>query len=285
MVFVVRRGYIPLVHQAHDVAVVLVELPARGKAIIAMPHSAQNLRELKFDCSSVLPHGFLLIDPVTRIDTPELSEFDGQPCVPRVLAHREECMPLLVDIAALDDQARTLATQYLLAERHVERAPVICAWLDSEASGDAIREHIANHLVGPGAEGADVFWRFYDPRVMSLALAVLDPSQRQALLGPVTSWTFPWAGHYWCVETSGNGLAAVDASSGWPRPDQWPRIDRSDLADRIVRRRLAFSVDHLAHLPSTLDRMFCEAVCQGITSPDALVDYALHRLRQAFLVP
>ncbi|MDN7718633.1 DUF4123 domain-containing protein [Burkholderia gladioli] len=167
----------------------------------------------------------------------------------------------------------------------IQPPSTICAWLDSEASGDAIREHIANHLVGPGAEGADVFWRFYDPRVMSLALAVLDPSQRQALLGPVTSWTFPWAGHYWCVETSGNGLAAVDASSGWPRPDQWPRIDRSDLADRIVRRRLAFSVDYLAHLPSTLDRMFCEAVRQGITSPDALVDYALHRLRQALLVP
>ncbi|QVN11877.1 MULTISPECIES: DUF4123 domain-containing protein [Burkholderia] len=230
--------------------------------------------------SGPLTHGFLLVEPTTLVHAPELLALDMQPCTPRALAHREELMPQLVDISALDDEARALATACWVAETHIERPPVVCAWLSSDAPADAICEHVARYLVGPGADGNPTFWRYYDPRVLSLTHAVLDSSQQRALFGPIQAWQFAWAGHRWCVTRSGADTADTDQPSGWPRREQWPRINCSEAADRVLRRLPTMSVEHAAQFPIALDRVFSEAILSGhAMDVDALVEYALQHLR------
>ncbi|WP_186196980.1 DUF4123 domain-containing protein [Burkholderia gladioli] len=226
--------------------------------------------------------GFLLIDPSTCGHAPDIAALDGQACTPRILAHREEWMPKLVDLATLNDDVRMLAGRYLLGRLHADQPPAICAWLDSEASVDVIAGHIAHHLVGPGIGGQSVFWRFHDPRVFSLALAILDPAQRRALLGPVKSWTFPWAGHGWRVEAGQFAHESVDSPAGWPRPDQWPRIDRSAMAHEVCYRLAGLSSAQAARLPVIVDELFREALNQGLVASHEFVTFALQRLPHDF---
>jgi hypothetical protein len=230
--------------------------------------------------SGPLTRGFLLIEPTTLVHVPELAALDMQPCTPRVLAHREELMPQLVNIAALEDEARALATEYWMAEAHVERPPVICAWMDSDADADAIIEHIARHLVGPGVDGKPAFWRYYDPRVLTLTLAILDSAQRKALLGPIREWQFAWAGQRWGITNAREEAADDDRPSGWPRPEQWTRINHSEVADRILRRLPALSNEQAARLPATLDQLFSESALTSDTKDvDVLVEFMSQRVR------
>jgi len=235
--------------------------------------------------SGPLMHGFLLVEPTMLVHVPELAALDMRPCVHRTLAHREELMPQLIDVAALDDEARVLATESWMAETHVERPPVICAWLDSDAGVDTVSEHVAQYLVGPGSGGKSVFWRYYDPRVLALTLAILDPAQREALLGPVKVWQFAWAGHRWSVTGAGAGAGAGDAepSPGWPRSEQWTRINRSETADRVMRRLPVMSVEQTARLPAALDQLFSDvALNSDAEDVDVLVEFMSERVCNDF---
>ncbi|OXI32744.1 hypothetical protein CFB89_15795 [Burkholderia sp. AU16741] len=228
--------------------------------------------------------GFLLVEPATLAHVPDLAAFDMRACTPRVLAHREELMPRLIDLAALDWEGRRIATERWQEEPEVERPPAICAWIDSAVDADALAEHIARYLVGPGEDGQPVFWRYYDPRVLSLTLEVFDPTQLLALLGPVHEWCFAWAGHRWRIAGLGAEIVQPDDQPlGWPRPDQWPRINRSEIADRIRRRLPALSVDQAAQLPAALDQILCSAGGQDAMATDELVNDAVQRMRHAFL--
>ncbi|MGY6239297.1 DUF4123 domain-containing protein (plasmid) [Burkholderia ambifaria] len=227
--------------------------------------------------AEALTHGFLLIEPATLAHVPALGALDMRPCTPRVLAHREELMPRLIDVAALDEADQATVSESWDAETVGDRPPVVCAWLDSDLDGDSLVEHIARFLVGPGADGKPVFWRFYDPRVLALTLAIFDPVQRQALLGAIQSWQFVWAGHRWSIPGPG---VATDLLYGhapaWPRPDQWPRINRSDAATQVVDRLSDVPVQEAALLPAALDRLFSDAAQFGLTQADDLADYAWH---------
>ncbi|KVE44515.1 hypothetical protein WS69_04135 [Burkholderia sp. BDU5] len=228
--------------------------------------------------------GFLLVEPATLAHVPDLAALDMRACTPRVLAHREELMPRLIDLAALDPEGQRIAIERWQEETEVERPPAICAWIDSAVDADALAEHIARYLVGPGEGGHPVFWRYYDPRVLSLTLAVFDPIQRMALLGPVHEWRFVWHSHRWRSAGLGAEIVPLDAQpSGWPRPDQWPRINRSEIADQIRRRLPALSADQAMQLPAALDRALCSAGELDAMTTDALVDDAVQRMRHAFL--
>lgn len=228
--------------------------------------------------SQTLSRGFLLVEPATAQYEPVLETLAMHPCTPRLLAQREELMPRLIDVASLPSDAQVEMTALWLAEANAERPPVICAWLDCDVGIDELASHIAHYLVGSGADGRPVFWRFYDPRVLSLVTAVFDSAQRAALIGPIKEWQFAWAGHHWSV--SGPGSVADESAGdvrGWPRPDQWPRIDRSNLKTRVVERLPALSLETAARLPSELDGIFCEAErLGGLGDANDLADYAWH---------
>jgi hypothetical protein len=230
---------------------------------------------------SPLTHGFLLVEPAVTDHEPFLQTLAIRPCTPRVLAHREELMPRLIDLSSLDPDAQGQVGEMLLREVTALRPPVACAWLACDVDIDELALHVAQHLVGPGADGRPVFWRFYDPRVLALTLAVFDPAQRVALLGPVTDWQFAWAGHRWTV--AGSGTPIPDGNgyvSALPKPDQWPRINRSEVATRVIDRLPAIPADKAAQLPYELDRIFTDAIHRGgMSDTDTLADYAWHCVR------
>lgn len=227
--------------------------------------------------SEPLTHGFLLVEPATLVEAPELAELDMRSCTPRALAHREELMPRLIDVAVLDEQARAAATEVWRAEPYAERPPVVCAWLDSDGGIDEVAEHVARYLVGPGADGQSVFWRYYDPRVLALTLTVLEPSQKQALLGPIRTWQFAWAGHQWAFRGPGTVADVLEAHApAWPTAEQWLRVNRSEVVTQVVNRLPVPSVDDAARLPSELDRILSDAMRYGLADGDALTDYAWH---------
>lgn len=238
------------------------------------------------DIPSQLTHGFVLIEPATIDHEPFLQTLDMHPCTPRVLAHREELMPRLLDVSSLDPDAQVQISDVLVRETSTDRPPVGCAWLASDASIEDLAHHIARYLVGPGADGRPAFWRFYDPRVLALTLAVFDPSQRSTLLGPVTDWQFAWARHRWII--TGPGTPNDDSKGytpAWPNPHQWSRISRSEAASRAIDRLPAMVAEKAAQLPNELDRVFSAATDRGgMTDTDVLADYAWHCVRygQAF---
>lgn len=229
---------------------------------------------------SPLTLGYLLVEPATIEYEPSLKTLAMRPCTPRTLAHREELMPRLIDVTSLTPDEQAEVTFLWKLEAAGERPPVLCAWLDCDVSIDELAGHIAHHLVGPGAHGQPVFWRHYDPLVLSLTLTVFDAAQRAELIGPVRQWQFPWAGHHWNVGGScapGVSADALDDLHGWPRSDQWPRINRSEAATQVVRRLPEQSADAAARLPSVLDEIFCEADRQGVfRDANSLADYAWH---------
>lgn len=230
--------------------------------------------------SEALTHGFVLIEPAMLAHAPTLAALDMRSCTPRVLAHREELMPRLIDVAALDEAAQTVVTEVWSTEIFGERPPVVCAWLDSNLDIDSLAQHIARYLVGPGADGKPVFWRYYDPRVLALTLAIFDPAQRQALLGPIQAWQFIWAGHPWSVSGPGTATDMLEGHlPAWPRLDQWPHINRSDAATQVLDRLSAVPAEDAGSLPATLDRLFSDAAQFGLTLADDLADYAWHCLK------
>lgn len=239
----------------------------------------------ELDCPELLATGFLLVEPATLKHAPDLASLDMRACTPRPLSHREELMPRLLDIGELDPEAQRIATERWKEEAKADRPPVACVWIDSPVDADTLVEHIARHLVGPGEGGKPVFWRYYDPRVLSLALAVLDPLQRAALFGPSKAWHFAWAGHRWfCPGPDEESWSSIDQPSAWPRPEQWPRINRSEIADRIVQRLPVLPAEQAAELPAALDRALGLAAGQAPMTAEALVDDMVRALRQEFVI-
>ncbi|WDR90008.1 DUF4123 domain-containing protein [Burkholderia ambifaria] len=235
------------------------------------------------DHSAMLTSGYLLVEPTTLGYVPDLAALDMHPCTPRALAHREELMPRLIDLGSLDTECRRIVTEHWHAEVDAERPPVVCAWIESSADVDAIATHIARYLVGPDASGQPVFWRHYDPRVFALVLAIFSADQRQALLGPVHTWRFPWAGHIWSIDGPGVESDPTEQVLGWPRIDQWPRISRSEIVDRIRRRFSGFAVWQAARFPSMADGFLNSAAANGNHSAnDELVESAWQYLSSQF---
>ena len=51
-----------------------------------------------------------------------------------------------------------------------------------------LRKHFRQFLIVKGPEGNNLYFRFYDPRVLSVFLPTCEPDQIQDLFGPVAEW-------------------------------------------------------------------------------------------------
>jgi len=230
---------------------------------------------------AALTHGYLLIEPSTINYAPFLRSINMHPCIPHNLAHRSNLMPQMIDIAALTPSEQAQIFSLWKEELGVERPPVACAWIDTDATLDALSEHLARHLVGQH-EGKLLFWRYYDPRVFSLTLAVLTPEQREALLGPIRTWQFAWAGHRWSATGPAWHVSQHDKEhdSAWPTQKQWERIERSEIITHTLIRLPPLSQKNAKCMPARLDRLLTQALNRGeANTPEELVHYAVHCVR------
>lgn len=226
--------------------------------------------------------GYLLID-ASNLDAQTFT--DAPPmhsCTPAALTNAADLMPRLIDVRALSEQQQGDVTQALLREILCDRPPVVCAWLHSALSTDALARHIARFLIGPGSDGQLVFWRNYDPRVFSFALYLLSPAQRDALLGPITEWRFAWCRHWWSVPGPGRAidmLAGYEAA--WPTVAQWASLAHCELILPILMQlQDALSAEECLLYQQKIDRYLLDARQRlHLSEKSEQTDYAVHCMR------
>ncbi len=187
--------------------------------------------------SGAIDSGYLLIDASNVGDDTFADRLPMQRCTPPMLTQSGALMPYLIDVAALSATQQNDLGEVLTRELNGERPPIVCAWLDCDLGGETLARHITRYLVGPDVEGALVLWRYFDPRVFSLAMQIFSPEQAQALLGPVIEWRFPWCHRWW--STTGSGQIADPLrgiTPAWPTEGQWQRLVDSALIWSVMEQ-------------------------------------------------
>ncbi len=238
----------------------------------------------------MLPHapvrsGYLLVEACNLDHDTFVETLPMLHCTPPILTLSYQFMPRLIDVAALSLAQQQQLDQVLLCELSGEHAPIVCAWLICERDADAVARHIRRFLVGPGAGGASVLWRYYDPRVFSLAVQLFSQEQTCALLGPVTEWRFPWRQRWWRVAGAGQETDPLQgATPAWPSSGQWASLGQSELVERTLSKiqhpqdRQAAMTDAIClRLQREINAAMLDARQRlHLSEPDDLVEYALH---------
>lgn len=176
--------------------------------------------------------GYLLIDPGNYRHGPRLKDFDKVSCAPRQLHHRAELLPQLIDLAQLGPADQDYILDLLCKDSVSRRPALICARIQTSVDIHALAEAISENLI-QRKDGASVYWRYFDPRVLVQCATVLSGEQMAALLAPATEWDFPWQGGSGRISPPPHENA--DHAAPLP-PDagQWARIERSTLVTQIL---------------------------------------------------
>jgi len=241
--------------------------------------------------SGVIRTGFLLVDASNIDDETFAQSLPMLRCTPGTLTNADDLTPRLIDVAALTPGQQDDVTIALLRETSGDKPPVICAWLESPLDVDALAQHIVRFLIGPGSEGSPVFWRYYDPRVFSLAMALFLPAQKEALLGPITEWRFPWSQHWWTVPGPGHEIDPLGGRKpAWPTSNQWASLDHCDLIASVLVRMRDTQKNFSPSEALRYQRLADLALIAGkqhlkLADADELIEYALYSVRygDAFL--
>ena len=72
-------------------------------------------------------------------------------------------------------------------------------WLESEAEFEELYKHFRRFLTVRTEEGQDLYFRFYDPRVLRIFLPTCDIDQLRAFFGPVTQFIMEDEDHAHCI--------------------------------------------------------------------------------------
>ena len=181
-----------------------------------------------------LTTGFLLVD-VSNFPEISSESFKAVPCVASRLTNVEELMPRLVSVRDLSPPQLEQMIGIFRQQVAGEHAFALSAWLECDLEVEALAEHLARFLCGPGPDGVDVLWRFFDPRAFAITMSLFSQDQREALLGPIKSWRFTWCRSWWLVSQKvGEPSLLFDFQTGWPTEQQWPSIRRSRVLNKVM---------------------------------------------------
>lgn len=190
--------------------------------------------------SGPMTTGYLLIDP-SNLDEETFAEaLPMIDCVPAALSQSANLMPRLIDVAALSPAQKDGLSQVMSRELSGERPPIVCAWIECAQDVKSLVRNITRFLVGPGAAGTTVYWRYFDPRVFAVAIRAFSPDQTHVLLGAIAEWRFPWCHRWWSVVNSGgesDNLLGI--GSVWPTQKQWCSFENSALTAGVMAKLFA----------------------------------------------
>lgn len=229
--------------------------------------------------------GYLLIDPCNLDQYSFPEPLPMLHCTPAALTKSDDVMPRLIDVANLTPQQQHGLVDVMALELRGERPPVVCAWIDCALEGDDLARHLSRFLVGPGTDGGDVLWRYYDPRVFALAVSILEKSQLAALLGPACAWWLPWCGRWWRTAGPGVDIAPMKGVlAAWPTNRQWAGLNCAAQVSRVINEmtcpnKKMENVECLRLLREVTALMVTAKARLRLSDNDALVDYALMNLR------
>ena len=143
-------------------------------------------------------------------------------CTPVAFTNDAILMPRLLRLDAINAEGREIVAELFDSTIAEHCPPIICAWLNTQASAETLSSRIAKFLIGRGPLGDRVFWRYYDPRVFALMAFTFDEEQMRAILGPIETWAFPWRRQWWQLDVAPAHLDALDdVEIGWPTVAQW----------------------------------------------------------------
>jgi hypothetical protein len=223
--------------------------------------------------------GYFLID---TLNLPCSLDCDPLPinfCVPSDLTNISSLMPGLVSIDALN-AGQLVTLREIMQLQHVGRHPwAVCAVITSDVGLEKLTKHISSLLSVTDGDGRPVLWRFFDPRVFSLVMAIYSDEQRIKLLGPIREWRFPWRGHWWCViGEQYNPSQLNDLDTTFPTKSQWSLLKLSKLLDRVllqVERDMALSTIGCLDVQTRALALLEEGSSEmHFSEPSELIDYA-----------
>lgn len=195
--------------------------------------------------------GFVLLEPSNRPHFIDDGSFIGKPCVPFGMEKIEHLMPQLIDLQTISEADGELLQDLCATELAQNRPPYVNAWISSERSSEDLAALVAAPLVGSSG-GLRLIWRYYDPRVLSLAFNVLASNQYEALFHGIQRWVMPWSGHWWKTDGTQDRSRGFDrADQAWPSPDQWTTFSNSQLIHRVHTEICARRVLEPKTLPAT----------------------------------
>lgn len=189
---------------------------------------------MQFDHRLFEVHQYALINPL-QINRRIAQLWPCEPLVPKELRGQEHLFPYLLRLSEMSADASLAALDETVhyAREH-DRVP-FAALLASSAGPHSIQSHLARSLVQK-VEGERMLFRYYDPRVCGALGWILQPSQLDALLGPVQFWTFPSGvkGSWRTYENRGNrGHGLVLASGQIHAISSLASVNR--VIDRLLR--------------------------------------------------
>lgn len=141
---------------------------------------------------------YLLIDPMRHDPTDQAGDRDG------ILALSKERPPKLhlINNPFIDrppekrlrlyrvEPGDELWQQSLAWAESDEESVGIGGWLYSDASMLMLGRHLERLMCQPYPGGKKALLRYFDPRVLSHLIKILDSQQLDALLGPITHWEY-----------------------------------------------------------------------------------------------
>ncbi|WP_233832516.1 DUF4123 domain-containing protein [Paraburkholderia sp. ZP32-5] len=173
----------------------------------------------------------------------------------------------------LDHGERQLSHIHAMAsnDHEQQRAPIVCATLETEAGIDEVREHLAQALLLSKPVAGTAVFRYYDPRVYSHLGWILEPSQLATLMGPVVRWSW--------LDVSGQWKnARFDGQPSAPlavRDEQYQQIARLALVRQVLTLLQDGGVDITPELPRQIDAQIRKAEAYGLEAEDQ-IPFALH---------
>lgn len=229
-----------------------------------------------FDHRLIQSHDYAIINPL-QVDIGVWGGFHAKAAVPWVFRGQPELFPRLIDLNILSFERRValvdLAEDWSQGHDH----PMFSALLKSDEPRDQVVQHLARTM-HVRRSGKDRVFRFHDPRVFRHLFWLFDPSQMNALLGPVDTWTWHTAADDW-QSCARQGSAA---SMLHIRADQWPTLLRMEDIN-VVLTALADAMPSLASeekLVRHIDDLLVESShTWGMTAPDDRQLFAFQAIR------
>jgi|GEM_PF-2022837 len=155
---------------------------------------------MEFSHRFFMSQDFALINPM-QIDADIVALWPSEPIVPDALKGQEKHMPRLIALAELDEDDRLYRLDQTMNYGSARNKAPFCGLLRSPASPSRVARHVQSAMVQK--IGGEAMWlRLHDPRVWLNLRWILRPFQVDALLGPISHWSWPVPGsEHWTAST------------------------------------------------------------------------------------
>lgn len=183
---------------------------------------------IAIDHRTMLGSRYAIINPL-QVDASVWDDLPVRPIVPAAFLAHPELFPVLLALDELGNRARVGLLDRMAMWECTSTYPYFSALLSSDAAADRVERHLASLMVHQHHGIADVL-RPHDPRVFRHMQWLLDDDQKDAMLGPITGWTWREPSGAWQQMRR----QRVPAAALHLRQAQWDAYARIGLLNRAL---------------------------------------------------